>query len=130
LQDSVTQRRRWQRQPVNLEGRLTDLATPGLTVLARIVDISQTGVRLQVPFQLSPGALVKVNIADCALFAQVIHSRHDGVGSEVGVEVIRALIGESNLGELLNSILAENLPTTPGVRVGGTDSEGAAIRRR
>jgi hypothetical protein len=115
VRDTGLRRRLHERRSVDLEGRLTDLATPELTVLARIVDISPTGVRVRVPFQLSPGALVKLKIADCAMFAQVIHSRQDGVGSEVGVEVIRVLIGDSDLAGLLNSILAEKMPNTPGV---------------
>lgn len=96
---------------------MTDLATPGLSVLARIVDISEAGVRIRVPFQLFAGGRIKLEIADCALFAQVIHSREDGVGSEVGVEVIRVLIGNSYLAKLLNSKLAEKMPTLPGVMV-------------
>jgi PilZ domain len=115
---SGAQRRLHPRRSVDLEGRLTDLATPELTVLARIVDISQSGVRLRVPFELTPGALVKLKIADCALFAQVIHSRQDGVGSEAGLEVIRVLLGHSDLASLLNTILAEKLPSTPGVIAG------------
>ncbi len=115
MRDSRAQRRLYQRQIVDLEGRLTDLSTPGLTVLARIVDMSQSGVRIRVPFQLSPGALVKLHIADCAMFAQVIHSRQDGIGSEVGVEVIRVLIGDSDLARMLNAILAEAMPNTSGV---------------
>jgi hypothetical protein len=130
VKNSGVQRRLHERRPVDLEGRLTDLATPGLTVLARIVDISQSGVRVRVPFQLSPGDLVKLSIADCAMFAQVIHSRQDGAGSEIGVEVIRVLIGDSDLGGLLNSILAEKMPNTPGVTVAPADSEGVTIRRR
>ena len=126
MTDSRVQRRLHPRRSIDLEGRLTDLGTPGLTVLTRIVDISQSGVRVRVPFELSPGALVKLKIADCALFAQVIHSRQDGVGSEAGLEVIRVLLGDSDLASLLNSILAEKMPSTPGVITGGCNESGQA----
>jgi len=116
VRDSRAQRRLHPRQVVDVEGRLTDLSTPGLTVLARITDISESGVRIRVPFRLTPGALVKLQIADCAVFAQVIHSRQDEVGSEVGVEVIRVLIGDSDLGRMLNAILAEAMPNTSSVK--------------
>jgi hypothetical protein len=32
-----------------------------------------------------------------------------------GVEIVRVLVGESNLSWLVNAILAETMPTTPGL---------------
>jgi hypothetical protein len=34
-----------------------------------------------------------------------------------GIEVVRVLIGESDLSRLVNAILAETMPNTPGVVV-------------
>ncbi len=85
------------------------------------MDVSQSGVRAQVPLHLSPGSVVKLQVGDSVLFGEVHHSREDDRGSEVGIEVVRVLIGESELGRLVNAILAESLPNTPGVTAGAPE---------
>jgi len=60
---------------------------------------------------------VKVMIADCVLFGVVVHSSENHGACEIGIEVARVLIGESDAARLVNSVLAESIPHTPGLRL-------------
>ena len=105
-----------ERYPVNLDGVVTDLALPEHFAESRIVDISESGLCALAPLRFGAGAIVKVQIGDCTLFGHVSYCDAEGPSFRTGIEVVRVLIGESNLSRLLNSILAEAMPSTPGVR--------------
>lgn len=53
------------------------------------------------------GTLLKLNVADCSLFGEVIHSGQNLDHFEIGVEIVRVLIGDSDLARLLDAVLAE-----------------------
>jgi hypothetical protein len=110
------ERRLHQRWPVSLEAEVTNLALPELPATAKVVDVSESGMRMRLPLQLAPGAIVKVKVGDSSLFGEVIHSTQHDCACEIGVEIIRVLIGESDLSRLVNAILTEALPYTPGLR--------------
>jgi hypothetical protein len=111
------ERRLDQRWPANLDVTLTDLADPQHRTGGQIVDVSHSGVRIQTPLRVDPGAIIKLEVADCALFGHVIHCRDDGGLYEIGIEVARVLIGNSDLGRVVNTILAAAIPNTPGVTI-------------
>jgi hypothetical protein len=48
------------------------------------------------------------------LFGHVLYCIEDQ-SFRTGIEVVRVLIGESDLARLVNVILAESMPATPGV---------------
>jgi hypothetical protein len=109
------ERRLHERYPANLDAVISDIAVPSRTAHGKIVDISETGVRAEAPLELAVGALVKLQIADSTLFGHVIHTRCVQQNYQIGIEVVRVLFGESDLGRLLNAVLAEGMPHTPGV---------------
>lgn len=111
-----------QRFPTNLDVVLTDIADPDQAGTGWIVDVSRTGIRARMPKKVDPGTIVKLEVADCALFGQAIRCSEDGGAYEIGVEIVRVLIGKSDLAQLVNTILAETVPNTPGVNVGGANS--------
>jgi PilZ domain len=113
-----TENRLHQRFPTNLDVVLTDIANPDHVGTGWIVDVSRTGIRARMPKRVDPGAMVKLEVADCALFGQAIRCSEDAGGYEIGVEIVRVLIGRSDLAQLVNTILAEAAPNTPGVRAG------------
>ena len=57
---------------------------------------------------------VKVQIGDCALFGHVTYC-DDDPAFRTGIEIVRVLIGESDLARLVKAILIETMPATPGV---------------
>jgi PilZ domain-containing protein len=139
------ERRLDERYQANLDVTVTDIAAPHRIAWGRIVDISQSGVCANLSSEFALGAVVKAQLADCVLFGHVIdcariedneidaneigayepHANQPGANPaashsdqsfRTGIEVVRVLIGESDLGRLVNAILAEKMPATPGVR--------------
>lgn len=64
--------------------------------------------------RLAIGATVKVQIHDCNLFGHIIYCDEEPA-FRTGIEIVRVLIGESDLSRLVRAILAEAMPNTPGV---------------
>lgn len=114
------ERRLDERYQANLDVTVTDIAAPERVASGQIVDISQSGVCVNLSSRFALGAIVKAQLADCVLFGHVIDcSQIDSTHSQsfrTGVEVVRVLIGESDLARLVNAILAEKMPATPGIR--------------
>jgi len=98
---------------------VTDIAAPDRIASGEIVDVSESGVCASLSRRFAPGAIVKSQIGDSVLFGHVIYC--DGEQSfRTGIEVVRVLIGESDLSRLVNSILAETMPATPGIMQAST----------
>jgi hypothetical protein len=110
-------RRLHERYQVNLKATVTDIAAQDRIASGTIADISQSGLCAVVSLQFATGAIVKVEIGDCALFGQVTYSNPEGPLFRTGIDVVRVLIGESDLSRFVNTVLAEMMPSTPGVRV-------------
>ena len=97
------ERRLHERYPANLDAAVSDIAMPDRTAAGRLVDISASGVRAEVPLAFPIGAIVKLQIADSTLFGHVIYCRCEEKTNQIGIEVVRVLIGESDLARLLNA---------------------------
>jgi hypothetical protein len=129
------ERRLDERYQTNLDVTVTDIAAPERVAKGQIVDISQSGVCVNLSSGFAPGAVVKAQLADCVLFGHVIDcagidcvepnaNEPDANQTDIpqhqsfrtGIEVVRVLIGESDLARLVNAILAEKMPATPGIR--------------
>ena len=113
----LVDRRLHARHPVDFDARVTDITSPDCVLRGRVVDISESGVCTNLTSPMSPGAIVKIEIADCALFGQISYCYQEGSAYFAGLEVVRVLIGDSELARLVNNLLVETLPHTPGVRV-------------
>jgi hypothetical protein len=103
-----------ERYQTNLAVTVTDIAAPNRVASGQIVNLSQSGACATLSMALAPGAIVKVQIGDCVLFGHVTYCDQS---FRTGIEVVRALIGESDLSGLVNTILADVMPNMPGVRV-------------
>jgi hypothetical protein len=115
----VMEKRLHRRFPSNLDVVLTDIANPDQAGTGWIVDVSRTGIRARMPRRVELGATVKLEVADCALFGQALRCHEEAGVYEIGIEIVRVLIGKSDLGRLVNAVLAEAMPNTPGVTVDG-----------
>jgi hypothetical protein len=103
------------RYPASLQVTVTDIAAPDRVASGLLVDISESGVCATLSLALAEGAIVKAQVGDCVLFGHVTYCDEDN-SFRTGIEVVRVLIGESDLGRLMKAILAEEMPATPGVR--------------
>jgi hypothetical protein len=116
------ERRLDQRWPASVDVVLTDLADPDHTAHGQIVDVSESGVCVRLPLRVDRGTIIKLEVGGCALFGNAIHCCDDSGSYEIGIEIVRVLIGNSDLGRLLNSILAGSMPNTPGVTIAAHES--------
>jgi hypothetical protein len=107
-------RRLDERYQTNLAATVTDIAAPDRVASGQIINVSQGGVCANLSMRLSTGAIVKVQIGDCTLFGSVSYCDEEP-SFLTGIEVVRVLIGESDLSRLVQAILAEAMPATPGV---------------
>jgi len=103
-----------ERYQTNLAAIVTDLASQDPVATGQMLNVSQSGICLSLSTRLAVGATVKVQIADCNLFGHVIYCG-EKPAFRTGIEIVRVLIGESELSRLVNAILAEIMPNTPGV---------------
>jgi hypothetical protein len=102
------------RYPASLEVTVTDIAAPDRVASGLVVDISQSGVCATLSMAMAKGAIVKAQVGDCVLFGHVVYCIEEQ-SFRTGIEVVRVLIGESDLARLMNAMLAESMPSTPGV---------------
>jgi PilZ domain len=109
-------RRLDERYRTNLAATVTDIAAPERVASGQVVNVSQSGVCAHLSMRLPLGATVKVQIGDCVLFGHVAYC-DDEPAFRTGIEVVRVLIGESDLARLVKAILVETMPATPGVLV-------------
>ena|SRR5665213_795595 len=112
-------RRLEERYPTNVAAIVTDIASPDRVASGQIVNVSQSGICATLSMRLAVGATVKVQIEDCKLFGHVIYCDEEPA-FRTGIEVVRVLIGDSDLSRLVNAILADTMPTTPGVVTAST----------
>jgi hypothetical protein len=108
------------RYPASLQVTVTDIAAPDRVASGLLVDISESGVCATLSLALAESAIVKAQVGDCVLFGHVtycdVSNSHEEQSFRTGIEVVRVLIGESDLARLMKAILAETMPATPGVR--------------
>src|SRR5580698_3408504 len=107
-------RRLDERYQTNLAVTVTDLETPDRVASGRIVNVSESGACAELSMRMTPGATVKVAIGDCVLFGHVTYCDEER-SFRTGIEIVRVLIGQSDLSRLVNAILAEAMPAVPGV---------------
>src|SRR5277367_5359230 len=103
-----------ERYQTNLAVTVTDIANPDRIASGQIVNLSQSGACAYLSLRLAPGAIVKIQIGDCALFGHVTYCDEEPA-FRTGIEIVRVLIGESDLSRLVNAILVDTIPSTPGV---------------
>jgi hypothetical protein len=67
------------------------------------------------PFRLTAGDLVELELADSTLYGHVVYSHPDNSSFRTGIEASRVLLGATNLSGILQRVLMEAVPETPGL---------------
>lgn len=111
---SIMERREAERFKVQFEAKVT-AASQKLSALARVSDLSNSGMSVGLPFQLTAGDAVEIQMADSALQGRVIYSRPDNSLFRTGIEVDQITLGTTGLASLLRRVLLENLSEVPGL---------------
>jgi PilZ domain len=71
----------------------------------KLLDLSESGVGVQLRTEAEPGAMVKMEILGIIFYGYVAHSKREGTGFRTGIFVEPALLDSSNIVELVNSFL-------------------------
>jgi hypothetical protein len=111
-----TDRRQHQRFQVQFEAKVTQ-PNKRESSRGRVVDISQSGLSVDLPIQFTPGEVVQLEMADSVISGRVVHSTAGDTGFRTGVEVVKVTLGATDLSYLLQRTLLEVLPATPGLEV-------------
>jgi hypothetical protein len=106
------ERRREERFQVRFETKVT---ARGQSVLGRVSNISESGISVDLPFQLSPGDSLELEMADSTVYGHVVYSEREGEYFRTGIDASRVSLGETSLSSLLQRVLMETLPMTPGL---------------
>jgi len=108
----VMERRTEERYEVRFE---TKVMARGQSVLGRVSNISESGISIHLPFQLSPGDAIELEMADSTVYGHVAYSDQEGDYFRTGIHANRVALGETSLSSLLQRVLIETLPLTPGL---------------
>jgi hypothetical protein len=113
------ERRGDERFKVQFETRVTVLGDQRHSALGRVTDISNSGISVELPFQLAEGDLVELEMADSTVYGQVVYSNHESPLFRTGIEASRVLLGGTELSSILQRVLLETLPEMPGLETSG-----------
>jgi hypothetical protein len=103
-------RRIHKRYPSDFQVRVTAADNLDLSASGQVLDISQSGIAVYLPLQLTPGSAVRLNINDSVLHGFVTHSTPERSYFRTGIEVMQVLIGGSDLSQLLKATMEEVMP--------------------
>lgn len=131
------ERRLHERAAVAFQVRVSSVTNPEVSAVGEAVDISRSGIGINLPVPFTPGSLVQLEIADSSLCGFVAYSRKwaqptdapfarnkvwingypgdSGIPQtttiyQTGIEVVEALVGTSGLSQLLKITLEEAMP--------------------
>jgi hypothetical protein len=104
------ERRHYERYPADFQVRVTAVDSPDLTASGQAVDLSQSGISVYLPLQLTTGTAVRLNIEDTVLFGFVAHAEPERSFFRTGIEVLQVLVGESGPSQQLKAKLEEVMP--------------------
>jgi hypothetical protein len=109
------ERRVDERFRVQFETKVTVLSDQGQSAFGRVSDISDSGISVDLPFLLAAGDMVQLEMADSTLYGYVIYSTPNDALFRTGIEASRVLLGATNLSGILQRVLMEAVPETPGL---------------
>lgn len=109
------ERRADERYPVQFEAKVTALGDQRRSAFGRVSDISNSGIRVDLPFPLAAGDLVELEMADSTVYGRVVYSIPENSLFRTGVEASRVVLGATDLSILLQQVLQETMPQMPGV---------------
>jgi len=106
----LVDRRIHERHPTDFQVRVTELEDSDFSASGQVVDISESGIAVCLPLQFMPRSTVRLNINDSVLYGYVAYSTPERSYFRTGIEVVRVLIGGSDLSQVLRATLEEAMP--------------------
>lgn len=103
-------RRLEERYPTDLDVTVTDVDAPERVARGRIFDISNSGVRADLPLRFAPGTSIRAEVGDNTLFGHVAYCDDYENFFRTGIEVLHVLVGESDLAKLVRAVQAAVTP--------------------
>lgn len=113
------ERRMEERFEVEFEAKVT---AKRQSSIGRVSNISESGISVDLPFQLTPGDTVQLEMADSTVFGQVIYAHPGEAFFRTGIQASRVALGSTSLASLLQRVLLENMPLVPGLEPAGQAS--------
>jgi hypothetical protein len=112
-------RRAHQRVKVQFEAIVKNVST-GLTASGTVSDISPSGICVAMPIQLATGELITLEMADSLLSGSVAYSESENSEFRTVIEIKKVSLGTTDLSHLLQRILIDTIPCTPGLEYSET----------
>ena len=103
------------RNPTRFPVCVTEIQNPACSSTGQVSDISEYGICVALPFGITPGTAVRINMMDSVLFGFVAYSGPEGTLFRTGIEIEQVLIGGSDLSRLLRAALREAMPGKRGL---------------
>lgn len=103
------------RNPIQFPVRVTEVQNPASSGTAQVSDISEYGICVSLPFGITPGSAVRLNMHDSVMFGFVAYSGAEGPLFRTGIEIEQVLIGGSDLSRLFKAALQEVMPGKRGL---------------
>ena len=106
-----------QRFPSDSQVVVTDIDSQSESCTGTLLDMSVSGICVQLPVSKPSGTLVKLEFADTVLYGQVAYSQEENGSQEkpggfrTGVSVERVLFNASDLSNILESLIGEAEPS-------------------
>jgi hypothetical protein len=110
------ERRFDERYQTNMAVTVTDMEDQNRVASGVLVNISQSGICADLSLSFAAKAPVKMEIGEHELFGHVTYCT-EGQSFRTGIEVVRVLVGKSDLAKLVDAVLAESTPATREVKV-------------
>ena len=91
-------------QPVNV----TILGERQMTILGRIANVSEKGMRLLTSAGAPPGVAIRVDVEGTVLLGEVCYCIREGSGYAIGLQLERVLTLTEDLSRLIRHLLEES----------------------
>lgn len=85
------------------------------SALGRVSNISETGISVDLPFELTAGDTVELEMADSTVYGHVIYAIAEDSSFRTGIQASRVALGATGLSTVLQKVLMETLPLIPGL---------------
>jgi hypothetical protein len=109
------ERRAYERYKVQFEVKVTVIDEQAHSAFGHVADISNSGISVVLPFRLSAGDLVELELADSTVYGHVVYAHPDNSSFRAGIEASRVMLGATELAGFLQRTLMETLPAIPGL---------------
>ena len=111
----VMEHRTHRRLPASLEVKVAEVRHREQPAHGTLIDVSKAGIGVLLPVEMKLDTVVRLEVADSVLFGHVVYSNALEDGWRTGIAVEQVLLGTSDITRLVQAVLKEEMPATPGL---------------